>query len=173
MKYYSAPASFRRGYKTILDENYDPIECFYEYGIKQTYEIKNWPVNTERYPSNYHPMANPITTIIDAYNGYATCYTEEDSNQSQYTIFEDKDNDIFEARMQPKGSITLFRTRNPISGDVNIMPFNLSTRAGHTSGFPMILQGSNNPYTGNYKEIKYEVLVQTGMDNFGNPIFQT
>jgi hypothetical protein len=39
------------------------------------------------------------------------------------------------------------------------MPFNLETRAGHTAGFPMVLQGANNPYTGEYKELEYEVLV--------------
>ena len=177
--YYGNPASYRRGYATILDENWEEIDCFNQYGIEKTYKIsKNWIVNTDRYGvveggRPIHQISNPITTIIDAYNGYATCYNEEDSNQSQYIIFDDLDNDIFEARLAPKGSITLFRTRNPLTGNVNIMPFNLETRAGHTSGFPMALQGANNPYTGEYKELEYEVLVQTGTDTDGNPIFQT
>ena len=84
-----------------------------------------------------------------------------------------EDYDIFEARLQPKGTISLFRTTNPLTGKVNIMAHQLNTRAGHTSGFPMALQGAFNPYTGDYKEVTYEVLVQTGTDANGNAIFET
>jgi hypothetical protein len=129
--------------------------------MSKTYAIDydGWIVNRERMATDYSPMANPITTIIDAYNGYATCYNECDSNNTSYTIFENTDNDIFEGRLQPKGSMTLFRTRNPITGEVNVMPFSITTRAGHNSGFPMALHNSYNPYTGAYKEVKFEVLV--------------
>jgi hypothetical protein len=174
--YYSAPAYFRRGYKYVLDENWEPIECYKEYGINETriIDYDAWVVNPERSPYNYAPLANPITTVLDAYNSYYTSYNEEDSNNSPYTQFENTDNDIFEARLKPRGSLTLFRSRNPITGDINIMPFPIFTRAGTSgTGIPMALKGSGNPYTGNYKEIEYEVLVQSGTDQLGNAIYTT
>lgn len=175
MLYYSAPAYYRRGYQYIYDENWNIIDCYKQYGIEDVRDIKydDWVVNTERSPWNYAPLSNPITTILDAYNHYYMTCNEEDSNNAPYEIFETNDNDIFEARLKPRGSLTLFRTRNPITGDINIMPFNISTRASATgTGTPMELQGGN-PYTGEYKEIEYEVLVQTGTDTLGNPIYES
>ena len=173
-KYYGQNATFRRGYKSVLDENWETVPCFNEYGYVEQLPIKSiWVVNPERYwDASITPLANPITTILDAYNGYWSSYTEEDSNNASYDIFDFDDNDLFEARMQPKGSLSLFRTTNPLTGKVNIMPHYLTTRAGHTSGFPMALQNSYNPYTGDYKEITYETLVQTGTDANGNAIFE-
>lgn len=175
MLYYSAPAYYRRGYQYIYDENWNIIDCYKQYGIEDVRDInyEGWVVNSERSPWNYAPLSNPITTILDAYNHYYMTCNEEDSNNAPYEIFETNDNDIFEARLKPRGSLTLFRTRNPITGDINIMPFNISTRASATSsGTPMELQGGN-PYTGQYKEIEYEVLVQTGTDTLGNPIYES
>ena len=173
--YYGQDASFRRGLATVLDENWENIDCYKEYGYDEKRSISsNWILNTERFSHGYSPaVANPVTTILDAYNGYWSSYTEEDSNHAPYKLFVNEDHDIFEARLQPKGTISLFRTTNPLTGKVNIMAHQLNTRAGHTSGFPMALQGSYNPYTGDYKEVTYEVLVQTGTDANGNAIFET
>ena len=173
MLYYSAPAHFQRGYKYIYDENWEYVECYKEYGITDIREINYdaWVLNYERCPWDYAPLANPITTILDAYNGYYTSYNEEDSNNTPYTQFENTDNDIFEARLKPRGSLTLFRTRNPLTGEINIMPFNLDTRASAVGpGTPLQMQGSN-PYTGDYKEIEFEILIQSGTDINGNAIF--
>ena len=174
--YYGQDATFRRGVKFVLDENWEPIECYREYGYKENLPISsNWVVNPERFFTEreiIHAMANPITTILDAYNGYWSSYTEEDSNHASYDVFENKDLDIFEARLQPKGTLSLFRTTNPLTGDVNIMAHYLTTRQGLTGGFPMALHNSYNPYTGDYKEVTYEVLVQTGTDSNGNAIFE-
>lgn len=173
--YYGQDASFRRGLATVLDENWENINCYKEYGYDEKRSISsNWILNTERFFYGYSPaVANPITTILDAYNGYWSSYTEENSNHAPYEVFVNEDQDIFEARLQPKGTLSLFRTTNPLTGEVNIMAHQLNTRAGHSSGFPMALQGSYNPYTGDYKEITYEVLVQTGTDANGNAIFET
>ena len=175
MLYYSAPAYYRRGYKYIYDENWNIVDCYKEYGIEDVRKINydDWVVNLKRSHWDYAPLSNPITTILDAYNHYYMSCNEEDSNNAPYEIFETNDNDIFEARLKPRGSLTLFRTRNPITGDINIMPFNISTRASAVgTGTPMELQGGN-PYTGEYKEIEYEVLVQTGTDTLGNPIYES
>lgn len=174
-KYYGTNATYRNGYETILDENYEEIKCYNEYGKTEKRTISSdWVVNSERcyFHGELNPIyaiSNPVTSVLDAYNYYLTSYTEEDSNNAPYEIFENTDLDIFEARLQPKGSITLFRTRNPITGEMNIMPFNITTRAAH-HGFPLALQGGN-PYTGDYKQMEYEVLVQTGVDANNNPIY--
>ena len=175
-RYYGTDSYYQKGYETIYDENWEEISCYHNYGASEKRAIQNWAVNEERCwffdakSSPVHAIANPITTTLDGFNNYWTSYTEEDSNHAPYKLFEDKDQDIFEARMQPKGSICLFRTRNPVTGDVNIMAHYPTTRAAHTSGFPMALQGGN-PYTGDYKQIAYEVLVQTGVDANNTPIF--
>ena len=101
MLYYGDPAYFRRGAKSVLDENWEQIDCYNQYGIREIRDIDydSWIVNTERSPWNYAPLSNPITTVLDAYNGYATTYNEEDSNNSPYIAFENTDRDIFEARL--------------------------------------------------------------------------
>ena len=165
MLYYGAPASFRRGASMVYDENWKPIYCFNQYGVDETRQINYgaWVVNPERCPwDDYAPLANPITTILDAYNGYYMSCNEEDSNISPYVEFEDTDVDIFEARLKPRGSLTLFRTRNPITGEINIMPFNLETRASTNSGVPLGLLGSNNPYINSGKQVFIEVMMKVG-----------
>ena len=171
--------NFRNGYATILDENYDEIECYRQYGGSNEIEymkggntpLVDWIVNTER--ANYLPLANPMTIVMDAYNHYLLTYTEEDSNHAMATYFEDKDEDIFEARLQPRGSLTLFRTRNPLDGKMNIMPINHITVASMSNTGLMGLSGKNNPYTGSASSMEVEVLVQIGTDSSGAPIFQS
>ena len=161
--YYGLDTTFRRGLAQIYDENWEVIECYKEYGTKEKRTIKDsWIVNPERFDPEIHAIANPITTVLDAYNSYWTSYTEEDSNHADYILFENNDEDIFEARLQPKGSLSLFRTTNPLTGKINIMPHGLTTRQTTSGGagyVPHQLKGSNNPYTGNYKIMEYEVLV--------------
>ena len=167
MLYYGDPSFFRRGAKSVYDENWEVIDCYNEYGIKEIRAIDydGWVVNPERCSwSEYAPLANPITTILDAYNGYATTYNEDDSNNSPYIEFENTDKDIFEARLQPKGSLTLFRTRNPLTGKVNIMAHRVTTRASTNSGVPLSLQGTGNPYVDSRKEVTYELLVVKDYD---------
>lgn len=175
---------FRNGYASILDENYEEIECFHQYG--GSYEVKyrdgsnplvDWVVNNERVvdigASDYLPLANPTTIIMDAYNHYLLTYTEENSNNAVATYFEDIDEDIFEARLQPRGSLTLFRTRNPLDGNMNIMPINHITCANMSHTGMMQLDGKTNPYIGSVSSATVEVLVQIGIDSNGAPIFQT
>lgn len=167
MLYYGDPAFFRRGAKSVYDENWEVVDCYNQYGIREIREIdyENWVVNPERCRwGEYAPLANPITTILDAYNGYATTYNEDDSNNSPYIVFENNDKDIFEARLQPKGSLTLFRTRNPLTGEVNIMAHNIMTRASTSTGVPNALQGSSNPYIDSKKIITYQILVAKDKD---------
>ena len=171
--------NFRNGYASILDENYDEIECYRQYGGSNEIEymkggstpLVDWIVNPER--ADYLPLANPMTIVMDAYNHYLLTYTEEDSNHAMATYFEDKDEDIFEARLQPRGSLTLFRTRNPLDGKMNIMPINHITVASMSNTGLMGLSGKNNPYTGSASTMEVEVLVQIGVDSSGAPIFQS
>ena len=163
-KYYGTNASFRRGLSSIYDENWNPIECYKEYGKTEKREILPWVVNPERANPTITALANPITTVIDAYNGYWSSYSEEDSNHAPFEVFKLEDQDIFEARLQPKGSLSLFRTTNPLTGEVNIMAHNIDTRlfTGGT-GTMMGLKGGN-PYTGGYKNVEFEVLVRDSVD---------
>ena len=159
-KYYGTDATFRRGLASIYDENWNVIECYKEYGKTEQREILPWVVNTERWTPALPALANPITTVLDAYNGYWSSYSEEDSNHAPFEVFDITDKDIFEARLQPKGSLSLFRTTNPLTGEVNIMAHAVDTRlfTGGT-GTPLGLKGGN-PYTGGYQSIEIEVLVR-------------
>ena len=174
--YYGTDSSFRRGLASVYDENWEVIDSYKEYGYTEKREIKDWVVNPERYDANIHPMANPITTVLDAYNGYWSSFSEEDSNHAPYKIFTNEDKDIFEARLQPKGSLSLFRTTNALTGKPNIMALYPDTRQSTSMGggsVPGQLQGTANPYLGNYSSIEYTVLVQTGVDGLGNAIFES
>ena len=174
-KYYGTDATFRRGLASIFDENWDVIDCYKQYGYTEKRDIStDWVVNPKRFNPAFHAMANPITTVLDAYNGYWSSWSEEDSNHAPYKIFENEDEDIFEARLQPKGSLSLFRTTNPLTGEANIMPFYLTTRQNaNGSGIPMQLQGGANPYLNSYKELEFELLVQVGVDSYNHPIFES
>ena len=174
-KYYGTDATFRRGLASIFDENWNVIDCYKQYGYTEKRDIStDWVVNPKRFNPAYHAMANPITTVLDAYNGYWSSWSEEDSNHAPYKIFENEDKDIFEARLQPKGSLSLFRTTNPLTGEANIMPFYLTTRQNaNGSGIPMQLQGGANPYLNSYKEMEFELLVQVGVDRYNHPIFES
>jgi hypothetical protein len=158
--YYGTNATFRRGLASIYDENWNVIDCYKEYGKTEKRDILPWVVNPERFDPSLTALANPITTILDAYNGYWSSYTEEDSNHAPFEMFANMDEDIFEARLQPKGSLSLFRTTNPLTGKVNIMAIPLYTRL-FTGGMgtPIGIKGGN-PYTGGYQTIEVEVLVQ-------------
>ena len=177
-KYIGYHYNFRNGYATILDENYNEIDCYKQYG--GSYELQymdgkspivDWVVNTER--ADYLPLANPTTIIMDAYNHYLLTYTEENSNIALATYFEDEDQDIFEARLQPRGSLTLFRTRNPLDGEINIRAIQHTTCASMSNTGLMQLDGKYNPYTGSATNAEVEVLVQIGTDSTGAPIFQS
>ena len=174
-KHYGTDATFRRGLASIFDENWNVIDCYKQYGYTEKRDIStDWVVNPKRFNPVYHAMANPITTVLDAYNGYWSSWSEEDSNHAPYKIFENEDKDIFEARLQPKGSLSLFRTTNPLTGEANIMPFYLTTRQNaNGSGIPMQLQGGANPYLNSYKEMEFELLVQVGVDRYNHPIFES
>ena len=177
-KYIGYHYNFRNGYATILDENYNEIDCYKQYGgsyelqyMDGKYPIVDWVVNTER--ASYLPLANPTTIIMDAYNHYLLTYSEENSNIALATYFEDEDQDIFEARLQPRGSLTLFRTRNPLDGKMNIRAIQHTTCASMSSTGLMQLDGKYNPYTGSATNAEVEVLVQIGVDSTGAPIFQS
>ena len=169
-KYYGTNATYRRGMESIYDENWEVINCYKKYGVEEKREIGKWPINPERYyDEEIHALANPVTTIIDAYNGYWTSFTEEDSNHAKFEFYNDEDLDIFEARLQPKGSLSLFRSTNPLTGKVNIMAFYPTTRQ-FTGGIgtPLGLKGGN-PYTGGYKSIEIEVMVRDIVDAGSDP----
>ena len=128
--YYGTDATFRRGLAEIYDENWEAIDCYKQYGYLEKRKINtdgDWVVNPDRCPffdplkNPVYAIANPVTTVLDAYNGYWSSWSEEDSNHSTYKIFENEDRDIFEARLQPKGSLSLFRTTNALTGEANIM----------------------------------------------------
>ena len=122
-------------------------------------------------------FANPFTIIMDAYNGYMSVYDYGSSNSPKTMIIDDSaDVDIFENREQPKGSLTLFRTTNPTTGKVNIMPLSISTYP-FIQNFPAHIANSaqGNPYNTdnkNYGQIEDTVLTITGQDEFGNPIYE-
>ena len=176
-RYVGMSYGYRKGYQTILDENYEPITCYHNYGGSNKIEwrdsrgvnLTSWVVNEER--SNYLPLANPMTVVLDAYNNYLLTYSEENSNNAVATYFEDIDLDIFEARLKPKGSLTLFRSRNPLNGKINIMAAKPITGANTSSTGSLALNG-NDIYSGSVSTIEVEVLVLQGYDSNNQPIYQ-
>ena len=99
--YYGNDVSFRRGMAEIYDENWEVIDCYKKYGFDESRKInENWVINEERYSDiQITALANPVTTILDAYNGYWSSSTNEDSNHAPYEFFENTDEEIFEAKL--------------------------------------------------------------------------
>lgn len=123
----------------------------------------------------YHPGVsfNPITGIIDAYNGYFEMYDYETSNNPEIkTTLENKDTDIFEYRGKPKGPLTLFVTTNPNTGTLNWLPtpsvayLPISTTTLGALPIGLLITGQN-PYDSDFSStFVYKTLV--AIDNTGN-----
>lgn len=140
IRYPGIVAQYRKGLRYDTNDNYEEINAFFTYGAEFEYEIPKSRDNDNRYyltdgymwdtqtlagQRSYFntPMANPFTVIMDAYNDYISIYDYKTSNTPYVQKITNTDHDIFEDREQPKGSLTLFRTTNPTTGKVNIMPF--------------------------------------------------
>ena len=199
-KYFGMYGTFRKGYHTGTDVNWNEYVMNKEYTVSATYN--KWPGSNSCYwagqtpilgslddvtidttvpPSEsitelQGPMALPFYITLDAYNNYGEIYTEYDTNSPQTIIFDtSEDDDSFEGRPQVRGSISLFQTTNPMTGKVNVQPFNHITHpdTGTMWGATGALQGVTNPYSDNYKtNVTYTQLVVTGQDESGNPIYE-
>lgn len=178
---------YRRGIQKTLDDNFEEINAFQNYGIGTTRKRNDgWPVCLGRTGQMgekvNNPVAsvvgNPFTFILDAYNGYAECFEEDTSNSPYRIIFDNVDNDFFEGREQPRGTLSLFQATDPNTGKVNIMPFkSVIFPFCDPIGTPMGLQQTmlGNPYDlgSKYGSITTEELVGTGTDASGNIIYTT
>lgn len=128
MKYNALSGMYRKGVYEDIDENYEYYKAYNDYSYTRTYSLDTYQdsnMKTNESEDNLWTwMADPITMTLDAYHSYASAYDFGTSNTLTYTNFDESaDTDIFENRCKPHGSITLFRTRNPDTGRMNIMPF--------------------------------------------------
>jgi len=128
MKYNALSGMYRKGVYEDIDENYEYYKAYNDYSYTRTYSLdtyQNSDMKTNGSEDNLWAwMADPVTMTLDAYHSYASAYDFGTSNTLTYTNFDESaDTDIFENRCKPRGSITLFRTRNPDTGRMNIMPF--------------------------------------------------
>ena len=178
---------YRRGVQKTLDDNFEEIDAFRNYGIGTTRKRNDgWPVCLSRTgqmgETVNDPVAsivgNPFTFTLDAYNGYAECFEEDTTNSPYRVIFDNADNDFFEGREQPRGTLSLFQATDPNTGKVNIMPFrSVIYPFCDPVGTPMGLQQTmlGNPYDlgSKYGSITTEELVGTGTDASGNIIYTT
>ena len=134
-QYEAIQGIYRKGYAEGQDDNY-------EYYIANDNYIFKYSVNLDDYVKDNAVIniddpnlvvdddttdkfiVNPITYTLDAYHSYASAYDFGNSNTLMFNSFdESNDDNAFEYRCRPKGSLTLFRTRNPDNGKMNIMPF--------------------------------------------------
>lgn len=174
---------YRRGFSYDTDLDYEPVDVFHTYGMQATYNMEDYTKGNnswycvtdgfmqdthtiEEFPETSNAMANPFTFIMDAYNNYMSVYTYANSNTPFIYQFENEDNDIFEDREQPRGSLTLFRTRNPYTGNMNIMPFDFYSYAdvqnAYGAGYGLALSGSGlnkNPY--NNEGDAFSIVIET------------
>lgn len=178
---------YRRGVQKTLDDNFEEVNAFQNYGIGTTRKRNDgWPICLGRTGQMGEKVNNPVASVIgnpftftlDAYNGYAECFEEDTSNSPYRIIFDNADNDFFEGREQPRGTLSLFQATDPNTGKVNIMPFkSVIFPFCDPIGTPMGLQQTmlGNPYDlgSKYGSITTEELVGTGTDASGNIIYTT
>ena len=175
-------ALYRKGYYTNFDDNLEPIIVNHNYGFDRTDEElinsvartqlekieddETWSVIWDReHPEDkeFASIGNPWTIILDAYNKYGAVWRESDSNTPiTYSFDETNDPQFFEDICQPKGTLSLFQTTNPMTGNVNIMPFNPKTYPYLGLSGSLLLSGKalGNPYSFEFTNgITYEVTV--------------
>jgi len=180
LKYTGIEAVYRKGKYSDYDDNYNVIKGFSNYGFTRTDEedlreiitdfdrVPNWCINratggTDRIRT---ACGNPYTIILDAYNKYGAEWRESDSNTPTTYIFdESEDNPLFENICQPKGTLSLFQTTNPDTGNVNIMAFNPTVMPflGSSSSLNLSNNALGNPYDRDFStSVSYTTWVITG-----------
>ena len=186
--YNGVTAIFRRGLNYYYDDMFEVQPAFdtYWYSQLDSYEGKQWLTQTERTgvmgetlseaTRAYPWLGNPYYITLDAYNNYGELSTHEFTNYPYTNNWENTDNDFFEMREQPKGTLSLFQSTDPNTGKVNIMAFCPThyPRIAAT-GTPIQLQQSamGNPYESGWTTgITITQTVITGTDGQGNPIYQ-
>ena len=181
-------AIYRKGMSYYLDDNYELQDAFDTYWFSVRHEDKSegWLTQVHRTgvmgevleeaTGAYPWLGNPFYITLDAYNNYGEVATHGMSNYPSTYNWENNDNDFFEMREQPKGTLTLFQSTDPNTGEVNIMPFSPTMYPKiQPQGTPMQLQGSalGNPYSFDWSSgITYTQTVITGTDAQGNPIYE-
>ena len=128
---------YRKGASEDEDINYNLYLANKDYVFSKTLKKKNSYLEDAVFspdaPSGYadedYPeRVNPMTIRLDAYNHYASIYDFGTDNDYTETIFDESDDNLTPENVcRPRGSITLFRTRHPDTGKMNIMPFHTVT----------------------------------------------
>ena len=186
-------ALYRKGYYTDFDDELEPIIVNNNYGFERTDEEliqsaaetkaeiladdETWSVVWDReHPENkeFASVGNPYTIILDAYNKYGAVWRDGDSNTPlTYSFDESNDPQYFEDICQPRGTLSLFQTTNPMTGKVNIMPFNPITYPYLGISGSMQLSGAalGNPYSFEFTNgIEYEITVYVKGSQESEPI---
>ena len=187
-KYSKMLGIYRKGFAEGEDDNYNTFTAYKTYGYERKvaygdYVSRYAQVNDTSgvgHLSNNKWLADPITYTLDAYHSYASAYDWGNSNLLTYRNFDESgDIDTFEGRCKPVGSLTLFRTRNPDTGEMNIMPFNPSTYPSITGGIGIVgfssrdIEQMMNPFSGEWTGQLITTVNVIGQDDFGNPITST
>ena len=190
LKYTGIATVYRKGYYMDYDENWEPIIVNNNYGFERTdadYECVEEPISDTKwsvcwgravndYTTLLSSCGNPYTIILDAYNKYGSVWRQSDSNTPLiYNFDESQDLQLFEDICQPKGTLSLFQTTNPMNGKVNIMAFNPTTFPYLGLSGSMNLSGAalGNPYSLDFSaSITTTSMVITGFAENGDPIYQ-
>lgn len=185
--YTGIEAGYRKGYYADSDENYNEFVANSNYIFS-----KNYAESTEE-ASDYVPCVcwnrdsnslaritsacgNPYTIILDAYNKYGSVWRVGDSNDPYVVNFDESGDEApFETLCRPKGSLSLFQTTNPASGQINVMPFNpvAYPYTGVSGSIALSQAALGNPYSSDYSSsITTTQTVVTGFAPNGDPIYQ-
>jgi hypothetical protein len=178
---------YRKGHYEGEDDNYNNYIAYHDYAYSRgvaysTYVDRYAETNdtSENEALGNKWLADPITYTLDAYHSYASAYDWGNSNTLTYVNFdESNDTDTFEGRCKPVGSLTLFRTRNPDTGRMNIMPFCPKTYPNVSGGIGIVgfsqkdIEQMMNPFSGEWQGQVVTTVNVIGQDDFGNPITST
>lgn len=182
-------AKFRRGLPYDVDENYEPVKVFNPYTISKTYswsevpdiqtngymsvnsdrlmaqglqsfdDTQRWDNQTGDWVGDYF-IANPFTVVLDAYNNYGSIWNYHDSNYPFTWKLQNDDNPIWEDIERPRGSLSLFTSTNPTTGNPNVLddfywayPSLASLEGGMSMRFQQTAIGAN-PYDASSWKIK-------------------
>jgi len=187
-RYAEMVGLYRKGFAEGEDDNYNYYRAYKDYMFSKPiyygdYVDRKAVVNDttdDHYLEGHKWMADPITYTLDAYHSYASGYDFGESNILTYTNFDESgDTDTFEGRCKPVGSLTLFRTRNPDTGEMNIMPFCPRTYPNISGGIGIVgfsqrdIEQMMNPFSGEWTGQTITTVNVIGQDDFGNPITST
>ena len=163
------------GYTGIQTDGFIQVNS-YRLTSKDIYsydDLANITAQDGDWVAHYEALGNPYSIVMDAYNNYMSAWDITNSNTPFTWQLTNTDNPIWEDIERPRGSLALFATTNPTTGEINRLPAKYWSylTVGAMNGAYSTHFGDQvntwNPYSTELKSLELEVYYKASTGSIG------